>query len=113
MTMSHADWVGAAEEEYRRLGTLLAELDDEDWHRPTDCTEWDVHAMVALARRHRDANDRHATLKRELTTLYASSLVEHGVDKVPDKLALLAMDIELNAQGMGVWLDREAKAKAQ
>jgi len=72
-----------------------------------------LDAMVALAQRHRDANDRHATLKRELTTLYASSLIEHGVDKVPDKLALLTMDIELNTQGMGVWLDREAKAKTQ
>ena len=70
---------------------------------------WDVLNCISCSPP-TDANDRHATLKRELTTLYASSLVEHGVDKVPDKLALLAMDIELNAQGMGVWLDREAKA---
>ena len=46
-TMRHQDWMAAAEEEYRRLGALLAELDAEDWQRPTDCTEWDVREMVA------------------------------------------------------------------
>jgi uncharacterized protein (TIGR03083 family) len=46
-TMRHRDWMAAAEEEYRRLGALLAALDDDDWQRPTDCTEWDVREMVA------------------------------------------------------------------
>ena len=45
--MQHADWMAAAEEAYRRLGTLLAELSDDDWHRPTDCTGWTVHDVVA------------------------------------------------------------------
>jgi uncharacterized protein (TIGR03083 family) len=36
-----------ATEEYRRLGALLAELSDDDWHRPTDCTDWTVHDVVA------------------------------------------------------------------
>ncbi|MGZ4551661.1 MAG: maleylpyruvate isomerase family mycothiol-dependent enzyme [Blastococcus sp.] len=45
--MRHRDWMTAAEEEYRRLGALLAELGDEDWQRPTDCDEWDVRQMVA------------------------------------------------------------------
>ena len=45
--MRHRDWMTAAEEEYRRLGALLAELTDEEWRRPTDCTEWDVREMVA------------------------------------------------------------------
>jgi uncharacterized protein (TIGR03083 family) len=47
MTMRHSDWMAAAEEEYRRLGALLAELTDDDWSRPTDCTEWDVRELVA------------------------------------------------------------------
>jgi uncharacterized protein (TIGR03083 family) len=45
--MRHPDWMAAAEEEYRRLGTLLADLDDDDWRRPTECTDWDVREMVA------------------------------------------------------------------
>ena len=45
--MRHRDWMAAAEEEYRRLGALLDELTDEDWHRQTDCTDWTVHDVVA------------------------------------------------------------------
>jgi uncharacterized protein (TIGR03083 family) len=45
--MRHRDWMAAAEEEFRRFAALLAELTDEDWHRPTDCTGWTVHDVVA------------------------------------------------------------------
>jgi uncharacterized protein (TIGR03083 family) len=45
--MQHRDWMAASAEEYRRLGELLAGLSEEDWHRPTDCTEWDVRDLVA------------------------------------------------------------------
>ena len=45
--MQHRDWMAASAEEYRRLGVLVADLRDEDWHRPTDCTEWDVRDLVA------------------------------------------------------------------
>lgn len=45
--MTYADWMTAAEEEYRRLDVLLRSLSDEEWSRRTDCTEWDVRAMVA------------------------------------------------------------------
>jgi glyoxylase-like metal-dependent hydrolase (beta-lactamase superfamily II) len=68
-----------------------------------------LDAMVAVAKRHRGTPDRHAALVRELSTLFATSLAKHGVERASDKLALLAMDIELNAQGLGVWLDRLAK----
>ena len=68
-----------------------------------------LDAMVAIAERHRCAADRHAVLVRELEALYGASLVEHGVERVREQLPLLAMDIELNAQGLGIWLDREAK----
>jgi uncharacterized protein (TIGR03083 family) len=36
-----------AAEEYRRLDRLLRSLDAADWSLPTDCSEWDVQAMVA------------------------------------------------------------------
>ena len=45
--MTYGDWMAAAEEEYRRLDTLLRSLSAEDWSRQTDCPEWDVRAMVA------------------------------------------------------------------
>lgn len=68
-----------------------------------------LNAMVAIGQRQRDAANRHEVLKRELTALYSNSLAEHGVEPSAAVLELLAMDIELNAQGMAVWLDREVK----
>jgi uncharacterized protein (TIGR03083 family) len=45
--MRHGDWMAVAEEGYRRFGALLGDLTDEDWQRPTDCTGWTVHDVVA------------------------------------------------------------------
>ncbi len=69
--------------------------------------------MVAVGLRERNAPERHTTLKRALAALYAASLSAHGVDSPLDKLSLLAMDVELNAQGMAGWLDREANKEAK
>ena len=35
-----------AEEEFRRFAALMASLNDEEWTRPTDCTEWDVRKVA-------------------------------------------------------------------
>jgi glyoxylase-like metal-dependent hydrolase (beta-lactamase superfamily II) len=77
-----------------RLGRLLLSLLDQ---------------MVTIGRRCAKEPQRHERLKQELTTLYAASLAEHGWQITPALLELLALDVELNAQGMAVWLDREAK----
>ena len=66
-----------------------------------------LDAMVALAERQRGAASLQDTLVRELGALYAARLAEHGVEQVADKLSLLAMDIDLNAQGLAVWLQRK------
>lgn len=72
-----------------------------------------MDAMVATARQHRAAPQRHAVLTHELSALYRASLAAHGVEQVSRQLDLLAMDIDLNAQGLGVWLDRLAKQERQ
>ncbi len=78
-----------------RLGALLLQLLDR---------------TVALAERLRDAPDRHAALKHALLGLYTASLAEHGCLLDDDDVArLLTIDIELNAQGIAVWLDRAAQ----
>lgn len=72
-----------------------------------------LDAVVAIGHAHRDAPDRHAVFKRELAALYTTSLRAHGVDPALDLEQILWMDIELNAQGMGHWLDREARQQAR
>ncbi|KQU81471.1 MULTISPECIES: MBL fold metallo-hydrolase [unclassified Rhizobacter] len=68
-----------------------------------------VDEIVALGERMRPlpAPARHAALMAGLSDLYWARLQQFG-SPVPrdDAMALLAMDLELNAQGIGIWLDR-------
>ncbi|MDT7836307.1 MBL fold metallo-hydrolase [Aquabacterium sp. OR-4] len=65
-----------------------------------------IDAMVALATPLRQAPARHAALLAGLGALYGEQLQRHGVADVAAGLQGLALDIELNAQGLGIWLDR-------
>lgn len=68
-----------------------------------------IDAMVALAQGLRQAPDRHAALLAALTELCRGQLQHHGVADVDAALAGLALDLELNAQGLSIWLDRDAR----
>ena len=76
-----------------------------------------LDAMVAIGFTARAAGaagaDRHHALKAGLRQLYASRAAQHGwAGDAAELDRLLAIDIELNAQGLGVWLDRGAPARA-
>lgn len=75
-----------------RLGALLLEL---------------LHRVVALGHAERRSPERHEALKRGLLAIYLDSLAAHGCRLgAADVAELLAVDLELNAQGMAIWLDR-------
>ncbi len=64
-----------------------------------------IDRMVAVAREAQA--ERHARIKRELLAVYADSLREHGCGFDDAQVAaLLATDLELNAQGLEVWLEK-------
>jgi glyoxylase-like metal-dependent hydrolase (beta-lactamase superfamily II) len=85
-------------DDVQRLGRLLLGLLDE---------------MVALGEGVRgmgDAAARHEALKRGQLEIFTRSLRAHGTAFSDARIAeLLALDLELNAQGMAVWLDRPAR----
>jgi glyoxylase-like metal-dependent hydrolase (beta-lactamase superfamily II) len=63
---------------------------------------------VTLARRLRDHPQRHEALKSALQALYVEDLRRHGAAHSAEDIArLLSIDIELNAQGIATWLDRQ------
>jgi len=73
-----------------RLAALLGRLTDR---------------MVEVARQAQA--ERHERIKRELLGVYLDSLREHGCALPEAEVArLLATDIELNAQGLEVWLGK-------
>ncbi len=74
-----------------------------DLHRQID-------AMVEIGRAHAGDSNRHARMKDALADLYVSRARAHGCVLTDDEIrGLLVMDIELNAQGLEVWLDRTVK----
>jgi len=66
-----------------------------------------IDAMVALAQSLHHAEHRHEALKTGLAQLYRAQLQHHGVVDIASGVASLALDIELNAQGLAIWLDRD------
>jgi len=65
--------------------------------------------MVALGLSVPAGPDRHQQLRDGLLRLYVEALARHGCRMERSAVAeALAIDIELNAQGMGIWLDRRA-----
>lgn len=66
-----------------------------------------VDAMVDVARELAAAPDRHERLKRAFADIYIAELRRCG-SELPESLLneVLGIDIELNAQGLGAWLDK-------
>ncbi len=68
-----------------------------------------IDAMVVLGESLRGAPQRHEALKSGLAALARGQLQRHGVRDSDAALAVLALDIELNAQGLATWLDRDKR----
>lgn len=90
MYLTHYHRVG----DVRRLAGLLFEQ---------------IDAMVELARGLAGAPDRHQALKAGLADQVREQLRRHGVADIEAGVAGLALDIELNAQGLAIWLDRDKR----
>jgi len=80
--------------EYARLGANLIEQ---------------IEQMVALARQAHGQPDRHQRLIQGLGDLYTRRASAHGWADTGMIKALLDNDIKLNAQGLEVWLERQAR----
>jgi len=67
-----------------------------------------IDVLVTIARGLRDAGaQRHMLIKQDMERFLLEQLATHGCGLKRDRvLKLMHMDIELNAQGLGVWLDR-------
>ncbi len=71
-----------------------------------------IDAMVDIVRAHATDADRHTTITRDLAELYISRAKSHGCTFDDAKIReLLSMDIELNAQGLEVWVDKQLGAR--
>jgi len=92
MYLTHYSRIGADARDVQRLGALLLAQMDE---------------MVALALALPNDPSRHAAMMRGLGEIHLRHLRAHGC-VLPDAqiLAMLDLDLELNAQGLAIWLKR-------
>lgn len=66
-----------------------------------------IDAMVAIAREHDHHPDRHARIHAALFAYFTAQARAHGCQLDDARInELLSMDLELNTQGLEVWLDR-------
>lgn len=66
-----------------------------------------IDAHVTIARKLRDAPDRHAALVEELGELLLQRIIAHGCKLPQEEIRnLLCLDVGLNAQGLEHWLDQ-------
>jgi len=69
-----------------------------------------IDAMVTIARSHASKADRHARIMEDLAQLYIARARDHGCIFDDARIRdLLVMDIELNAQGLEVWLEKSSR----
>jgi glyoxylase-like metal-dependent hydrolase (beta-lactamase superfamily II) len=70
-----------------------------------------VLQLVQIARRNADVPDPKGAIVKEMRDLWRVLARKHGVQLPDERIdALLADDIELNAQGLVVWLERQKRA---
>jgi len=95
MQVTHYGRIGGSVEEVQRLAAVMLEQVDE---------------MVALARLLKDVPERHGRLRSGLLAAYLARVQGHGYrGDMAAAADWLALDAELNAQGLEVMLDRPAR----
>jgi glyoxylase-like metal-dependent hydrolase (beta-lactamase superfamily II) len=78
--------------------------------RLADDLRREIREIVALGRAEDGTPDRAARLRRGLEELFLGWVEDHGAGLSRDRAReLLAVDVELNAQGLEVWLDRSRR----
>jgi glyoxylase-like metal-dependent hydrolase (beta-lactamase superfamily II) len=93
---------------YRPVAMYLTHYGEvRDLARLADELKRRVTAFARLGRDHAAARDRTAVLRGEMFRLLSGWLDEHGYSGGPaERHRLLDEDVDLNVQGIEVWLDR-------
>jgi hypothetical protein len=70
-----------------------------------------IRAYVSIAQRHANAQDRYSAIRSDMLDLWLGLAHEHGAPLSDAQIAtLLQGDLDLNTQGLVVWLDRRKRS---
>lgn len=80
----------------------------QDLDRLADDLHLGIEALVEMARRHAEDSDRTARLQETIFDHWVEQLARHGYTGDRDEIwSILGLDVDLNTQGLEVWLDRQ------
>ena len=69
-----------------------------------------INGFVAIAKKSANEENRHKTIKDSLLKYLLNIATQHGVElDEQQQIKLFKGDLEICAQGLGVWLDKEAQ----
>jgi uncharacterized protein (TIGR03083 family) len=93
----HREAMGLGATEYQRLLDVLRSLEPQDWTRMTDCTLWDVRAMVAHLAANMDANASMREMAHQIGT--AKKRARASGAPMVDELTVLQIDERASLTG--------------
>ena len=68
-----------------------------------------INDYVAVAREYAEDDDRLAEMRKSLLEYYVQRLAQHGYAGDREMVrSVMSIDVDLNAQGLDVWLERES-----
>jgi uncharacterized protein (TIGR03083 family) len=91
--LGHDEAMALAATEYERFVDVVRALRPEDWDKPTDCTEWDVRAMVG----HNLGNFEAAASVREMVRQQVKALRRARRDDLSPLDAMTAVQVDERA----------------
>jgi hypothetical protein len=81
--------------------------------RLADSMEHQLREFVRIGRAHAQSPRREALIRAEMSALWARLLREHGCALTPAQIEdVFGGDLDLNTQGLIVWLDRAGKERS-
>ena len=79
-------------------------------HLTADMLIQHINGFVAIAKKSANEESRHKTIKDSLLKYLLNIATQHGVElDEQQQIKLFKGDLEICAQGLGVWLDKEAQ----
>ncbi len=71
-----------------------------------------IDRLAEIAQRNRDVPDRHARILADMAKYLVTDALRHNPALSPERIQeIFALDLELNAQGLEVWLERRTNQR--
>jgi hypothetical protein len=84
-----------------------------DLPRLAEVLKSQISELARIAQRHVNASDRYGAVRQDMLNLWLGLAHQHGVALTDAQIeSLYQVDLDLNAQGLNVWADRQNQKRS-